>query len=136
MAVVENASVVEEGAEVASRDVLLEIIVSICSMLWAKVDCYHRQVDAPVVLKGVQQPNKPFALRRGQNIALRQDMSDLIELEQQILAHDFQRTDFACVLLLRQIHLTIATLTDLSENLEVSVSESSATLAQIGTLTA
>lgn len=59
-------------------------------------------------------------------------MANLIKLEQQLLAHDLEGTDFLCILLLSQKHLTIATLSDLCEDLKVALSESYPPLAEIG----
>lgn len=73
----------------------------------------HCEIDAAIVLKSIQQPDEPFALRVCEDISLGQNMPDLIHLKQQLLAHDFQRADFTCVFLLCQIDLTITPLTDL-----------------------
>ena len=48
-------------------------------------------------------------------------MSDFVQLEKQFLAHDLQSANFLGILLLREIYLTIATLTNLCENLEIAV---------------
>lgn len=61
-------------------------------------------------------------------------MADLVELEQQLLAHDLQRADLLGILLLSQEHLAIATLSDLRKNLKVTLSESHPSLAEIGSL--
>jgi hypothetical protein len=92
---------------------------------------YHSQIDALLVLESIQQPDQPFAFRRRQNIALRQDVPDLVELEQQLLAHHLQRAHLPRVLFLCQIHLPIAALTDLRENLKVSLPQSRAPLAKV-----
>jgi hypothetical protein len=48
-------------------------------------------------------------------------MADLIELEQQLFAHDFQSAHFLGVLFLGQVDLSIASLPDLCQNLEVAL---------------
>lgn len=58
-------------------------------------------------------------------------MPDFIQFEQELLAHDFQGTDFSGVLFSGKVHLSVATLTDLGEDLEVSMAESRATLPEI-----
>lgn len=63
-------------------------------------------------------------------------MANLVQLEEQLLAHDLERADLARILLLGQIDLAIATLSDLGQDLEVGVAEANATLAQIGPLPA
>lgn len=93
---------------------------------------YHGQVDALVVLECIKQPDQPLALRIGQNVAFSEHMSDLIKLEQELLAHDLERADLARILLRREIDLSIATLTNLCEDLEVTVAQPCTTLAQIG----
>jgi len=98
-------------------------------MIWPYT--HHCKVDAAVVLKTVKQADQPFALCGSQDIALGQNVPDLIQLEQKLLAHDLQRADLPSVLLLREIHLTITTLTDLSENLEVTVPQSGSSAAQL-----
>lgn len=82
---------------------------------------HHRKVDALVVLKGVEQADQPLALSSGKDIALCQDVANLVQLEQQLLAHDLQSAHFTRILLLGQIDLSIATLADLCENLEVTL---------------
>lgn len=62
-------------------------------------------------------------------------MADLVQLEKQFLAHNLQCADLARVLLLGQIDLSIASLTDLSEDLEVALPQARPSLAQIGALT-
>ena len=93
---------------------------------------YHGQVDALVVLECIKQPDQPLALRIGQDVALSEHMSDLIKLEQELLAHDLERAHLFCVLLLGQEYLAIAALSDLREDLEVTVAQPCTTLAQIG----
>lgn len=63
-------------------------------------------------------------------------MADFVQFEQQLLAHDLQRADFLRIFLLRQEHLAIATLSNLCEDLEVTLSESHPSLAEIGSLSA
>lgn len=58
-------------------------------------------------------------------------MPDFIELEQEFFAHDLQSADFAGVLLLGQVDLTVATLADLRENLEVAMPQPGAPLPQV-----
>lgn len=58
-------------------------------------------------------------------------MADLIQLEEQFLAHDLQRAHLLGVLLLGQKHLTVATLTDLCEDLEVTLAKSHPSLSEI-----
>lgn len=58
-------------------------------------------------------------------------MPDLVQLEKQLFAHHFQRTYFLRVLLLRQIHLSVPTLSDLRQDLEVAMAESCPTFAQV-----
>jgi len=61
-------------------------------------------------------------------------MPDLVQLEKKLLAHDLQRTDFPRILLRRQVDLSIATLSNLGENLEVTMLQSRTALSQIGPL--
>lgn len=63
-------------------------------------------------------------------------MPDFIQFEEELLAHYFQGTDFSSIFLGCKIHLSIATLTNLSKNLEVSMTESCAALAKIGSFSA
>lgn len=58
-------------------------------------------------------------------------MTDLVQLEQQLLAHDLQRAHLLGVLLLGQKNLAITTLTDLGEDLEVTLAKSHPSLAEI-----
>ncbi|KAL8686890.1 MAG: hypothetical protein Q9218_006787, partial [Villophora microphyllina] len=64
------------------------------------------------------------------------DVPYLIELEQQLLAHHLQGAYFLRVFLRGKIHLPIATLSDLREDLKVSVAESCTALSQIGSFSA
>ena len=61
-------------------------------------------------------------------------MANLIQLEQQLLAHDLQRAHLSRVLLLGQVDLAVSTLTDLCENLEIAMSQLCSPLSQIGPL--
>lgn len=63
-------------------------------------------------------------------------MSDLVELEQQLLAHNLERTHFSGILLLGKENLTVTTLADLRKNLEVALTQPSSSLAEICSLTA
>jgi hypothetical protein len=112
MSVVQHSSIVEQCAEVSSWNI------------------FHRQIDLLIVLEGVEQSHQPLRLRSSQDISLRQDMSHLIQLEQQFLPHDFQRADLPSVSLLCQVDLTITTLTDLREDLEVAMSKACAALSE------
>src|SRR4051794_1813419 len=114
MSVMQNTSVVQQCAEITSGDIL------------------HRQIDLGIILEGIEQLDKPFALRSCENIALGENMTDLIELEKQLLAHNLQRAYLTRILLLRQIHLSITTLTDLSQNLEITLAKTGTTLAEMG----
>lgn len=58
-------------------------------------------------------------------------MADFVQLEQQLLAHDLQRAHLLGVLLLSQKDLAVATLTDLGEDLEVTLAKSHPSLAEI-----
>lgn len=61
-------------------------------------------------------------------------MSDLVKLEEKFLAHHLESANLSGVLLLSEEHLTIATLSDLCENLEVSLAKTNTTLSQVCTL--
>lgn len=95
---------------------------------------YHSQVYTLVVLEGVEQSHQPLALGVCEDVTLCKDVSDLVELEQQLLAHDLQRADFPSILLLRQENLPVPTLSDLGENLEITLAQTNTTLPEIGTL--
>jgi hypothetical protein len=58
-------------------------------------------------------------------------VTNLVQLEQQFLAHDLQCTHFSRFLLLCQIYLSVATLTDLSQDLEITMSQLCSPLPQI-----
>ena len=62
-------------------------------------------------------------------------MANLVKLEKQLLAHDLQRADFSGILLLRKEDLTVATLSDLCQDLEVTMSKADASLSEVSTLT-
>lgn len=97
---------------------------------------HHSKIDALVILERVQKSHQPFALSGSQNITLGEDVSNFIQLEQELLAHDLQSADLPCVFLLRKINLPISSLANLCENLEVTLPQSSSSLAEIGSLTA
>lgn len=59
-------------------------------------------------------------------------MTNLIKLEKKLLAHDFQGTDFACILLLSQENLPISALPDLRQNLKVALPQPCAPLPEVG----
>src|SRR4051812_6967280 len=59
-------------------------------------------------------------------------MADLVQLEQQLLAHDLECAHLLSILLLGKKHLAVATLANLGQDLEVSLSQSDSPLAQIG----
>jgi hypothetical protein len=61
-------------------------------------------------------------------------MTNLVELEEKLLAHDLERAHFACIFLLRQIYLSIATLPDLRQNLEVALPQPCTSLPEVGSL--
>jgi hypothetical protein len=122
-----HTSVVEEGAEIATRNVLLNL--TLASDRVASKMTYHCKVYALVILEGVKQFDKPLAVSGGENISLCQDMSNFIQFEQKSLAHDFKRTNFSSIFLLRKIDLTIASLPNLREDLEIPVSKPSSSLS-------
>ena len=63
-------------------------------------------------------------------------MSDLVKLEQKLLAHNFQCTYFASVLFGCEVDLSIAPLAHLGKDLEVAVAQPRAALSQIRSLSA
>jgi hypothetical protein len=85
---------------------------------------YHCEINALLILESIEQSNQPFAVGCREDVAFCQDVSNLVQLKEQLLAHDFQGTDFAGVFLLSKIDLPVSTLSNLSENLKVAVSES------------
>ena len=60
-------------------------------------------------------------------------MSDFVKLKEKFLAHDFQSAHLLCVLLGCQEDLSVATLSDLGEDLKISLTQSCATFTEIGT---
>lgn len=121
MSIVKYASVVQECSKIASRNVLLYLTLASLPGA-APFVAYHRKVDASIILESIQQSNKPVALRIGENVSLGEHMSNLVHLEQELLAHDLQSADLARIFLLRKIYLTIPTLTNLRENVEITIS--------------
>jgi hypothetical protein len=63
-------------------------------------------------------------------------MANLVQLEQQLLAHDLQGADFLGILLLGQVDLAVASLANLRQDLEVALPQPRASLAEVGSLTA
>jgi len=61
-------------------------------------------------------------------------MSNLIELEYQLLAHDLQGAHLSRILLLRKVDLSITTLPNLCEDLEITLTQADSTLSKVGTL--
>lgn len=59
-------------------------------------------------------------------------MPDLIHLEQQLLTHNLQGADLLGVALLREVNLSIASLSNLSENLEVSIPKTGPPFPEVG----
>jgi hypothetical protein len=97
---------------------------------------HHRQVNALIILEGVEQSNQPLALRVGQDITLCKDVSNFIQFEEQLLAHNLQRTNFSGILLLGKEDLSISTLSNLRKDLEITLPETNPTLSEIGSLSA
>jgi hypothetical protein len=116
----EDARVVEEGAEVTACD---------------KV---HREVDVRRILEGVQQSHEPGGRRRREDVSFCQDVSDLsgderqtrleegggrgtdlVHLEQRPLPQLLERNDLVTLLVPRQIYLAVASLSDLREDMEL-----------------
>lgn len=58
-------------------------------------------------------------------------MTNLVQLEQQLLAHHLQRADLSRVLLLCKEHLAITALANLGQDLEVSLPQPRASLAEV-----
>lgn len=92
---------------------------------------YHCKIDIFVILERVQETDKPLTLGGGQDVSLGQYVADLIQLEQQLLAHDLQGANLLRIFLLCEEDLTVATLADLRQDLEVTLSESHSPLAEI-----
>src|SRR5689334_11647906 len=61
-------------------------------------------------------------------------MANFVEFEEQLFAHNLQSAHLFGVLLLRQEHLAVATLANLSQDLEISVSKANSPLTEIGSL--
>lgn len=61
-------------------------------------------------------------------------MPDLIQFEEQLLAHDLQSAYLTRVLLLRKVYLSVSTLSDLGQDLEVALTQSGAAFTQVCTL--
>jgi hypothetical protein len=61
-------------------------------------------------------------------------VSNLIQLEQQLLAHDLQGADLSGILLLSEEDLSISTLSNLCKDLEIALAKTDSTLSEIGTL--
>jgi hypothetical protein len=97
---------------------------------------HHRQVNTLIILEGVEQSNQPLALRVGQDITLCKDVSNFIQFEEQLLAHNLQRTNFSGILLLGKEDLSISTLSNLRKDLEITLPETNPTLSEIGSLSA
>lgn len=94
-------------------------------------DTHHCKINILVILERVQQTDEPLALGSCQDVSFGQDVAHLVQLEQQLLAHDLQGAHLLRVLLLGQEHLTVTTLPDLCQDLEVALSESHTPLAQV-----
>ncbi len=95
---------------------------------------HHCKINTLLVLEGVQQTNKPFAFSTSQNISFSKNMSDLVKLEKKLLGHDLQGTNFSSVLLRGEEDLSITTLSNLCENLEISLAKTNTPLSKIRTL--
>lgn len=102
----------------------------------ARAATHHSKIDILVVLEGIQQTDEPLTLGGRQDVSLCQDVADLIQLEQQPLAHDLQRAHLLRIFLLGQEHLTVASLPDLGKDLEVALAKTCPPLAEIGSLSA
>lgn len=63
-------------------------------------------------------------------------MSDLVQLEEQLLAHNLQRAHFSCIFLRCKVDLSVAALSDLSKDLEVTMLQSSTAFSEVGSLSA
>ena len=68
----------EHFADIKSRMFLLEYarIVKQCPKVSSR-DIFHRKVDMLCVLKSIQQADQPGSFRRGENVSLYEDVSDL-----------------------------------------------------------
>ena len=80
MSIVQNTGVVEQRTKVTSGNIFLAVFSS--QSCRCSVVTYHGKINALVVLESIEQAYKPLALSSGQDITLRQDMADLIQLEQ------------------------------------------------------
>lgn len=98
----EHARVVEQGTEVATRDEFLN--VSVPRLLVRSVETHHGEVDMLAVLEGVQEADKPRRLDGSENIALDEDVLDLVHLGECALAHLFESAHFARVPLTSEEH--------------------------------
>jgi hypothetical protein len=92
---------------------------------------YHGEVNALVILEGIEQSDEPLTLCIGQDITLRKNVSYLIQFEQQLFAHDLQGANFSSILLLRKEDLSVSALSNLSQDLEVSLAETNTTLPEV-----
>lgn len=63
-------------------------------------------------------------------------MSDLVKLEEQLLAHDLERAHLPGLFVLSQEHLSISTLPNLGQHLEITLPQSRTALPQRDALTA
>lgn len=61
-------------------------------------------------------------------------MSNLVQLEEQLLAHDLQCANLPGILLLGKENLTISTLSNLCKNLEIALTKTDSSLSEVGTL--
>jgi hypothetical protein len=61
-------------------------------------------------------------------------MSNLIQLEKQLLAHDLQCADLPSILLLGEEDLSISTLSNLCKNLKIALTKTDSSLSEIGPL--
>lgn len=118
MTVGQDTCVVEESSEITTWDV------------------FHCKIDALLILEGVEEADEPLALGVGQNISLGQDMSDLIEFEQKFLTHDLERADLSGIFLLGKIDLAISSLSNLCENLKITLAKTNTALSQVRTFSA
>jgi hypothetical protein len=102
----------------------------------AKNSAYHSKVDALVVLERIEKLNKPLAVRRREDIALRQNVTHFVELEEEPLAHYLERDHLSRILLLRQVNLSVSTLAHLRQDLEIALPQSCSPLPQVRPLAA
>lgn len=103
----EDARVVEERAKVAAGH---------------KV---HGEVDKLGVLERVQEAHEPVRVRGREDVALGEDVADLVELGERALAHALERHDGATlgardpVARPREKDLAVAALADLGDDVEM-----------------